>query len=133
MQTSLLVAHGMALDTARVKGKTVLLFRRESETPNEFIVDTGMVVGHDSPPTNCEVYARYVPHEACKHMVRINCVLKSRLVGLLALHRESQEYKQSLTLWQLPDDKGYFVCHYSIDLSQHINGAVRLEDVYHVT
>lgn len=132
MQTSLLVAHGLALDSARVKGKTVLLFRREFETAEDLIVDTGMVIGGGPVPPGCDVYARYVPHEACKHMVRINCVLKSRIVGLLALHREVHEYKQSLTLWQLPDAAGYFVCHHTIDLSQHINGAVRLEDEYYV-
>jgi hypothetical protein len=119
MLSNALVAHGIALDTARIKGVSVVLWRLRREDAIDLYVDTGMAVGLQGLselPDGGVVYARYVPHEAVKHMIRMSMAIPWLDVALHAAIQDSREHDEPQALWELADGAGYFNCHPSIKL-----------------
>lgn len=126
MPTNSIVAHGIALDTARLKGQVVYTWR---QILNEATVDIGMAIGENGRkeiPPEADMYARYVPHEVVKHMIKLSMVIPWEHIARACALRDSCEHHESQCVWRLSDGN-YFTCHPSIN----IDGAKRLE-VYFV-
>lgn len=139
MLTNALVAHGIALDTARLKGKNVLLFRRKlTDAIGDIAIDVGMLVGDDLSlmPEGAAIYARYKPCEAVKHMIRMSMTIPWREIAYMSALRDAKEHHEPQAVWELPsasNDGGgtsaFINCHASIRLDSPAN---LLEVVYHV-
>jgi hypothetical protein len=129
MLTNALIARGVAIDSARLTGKTIYLWHRLLECGCDITVDQGMAVGAENYPkipNDATLYARVKPIEACVFCIKNGTTIPWHKIALAAALRDAKEYRESQSVWRLDADR-YFTCHESIVLSNAVSGAQRLE------
>lgn len=124
MLSNALVAHGIALDTARIKGVCVVLWRLRREDATDLYVDTGMAVGLQGLselPDGGVIYARYVPHEAVKHMIRMSMAIPWLDVAMHAAIQDSRTHEEPKPFGSLPTTRATSIATLPSNLIRRIS------------